>query len=118
MEDASKLALENVIKLIRSSEKKYKQGNFKAAIDEKKKANLILKSHSINEEIIEKFKDELSRLYSSKFDLIFDHKIKIDELKKNEIVKMLEKKSDEKFKKGDYEGAVKALRRAEKYLSK
>ena len=31
---------------------------------------------------------------------------------------MLEHKSDEKFRKGDYEGAVKALRRAEKYLSK
>ena len=117
MEDSSKLVLENVIKLIRSSEKKYKQGNFKAAIDEKRKANSILKLQSINEEIIEEFKDELSKLYSSKFDLIFDHKIKIDELKKNKIVKMLEQKSDEKFKKGDYEGAVKALRRAEKYLS-
>ena len=118
MEDASKLALENVIKLIRSSEKKFKQGNFKAAIDEKRKANSILKLQSSNEEILEKFKDELSKLYSSKFDLIFDHKIKIDQLKKNEIVKILEQKSDEKFKKGDYEGAVKALRRAEKYLSK
>ena len=118
MEDASKLALANVVKLIRSSEKKYKQGNFKAAIDEKRKANSILKLESINAQIIEKYKDELSKLYSSKFDLIFDHKVKIDELKKNEIVKMLEQKSDEKFKKGDYEGAVKALRRAEKYLSK
>ena len=39
MEDASKLALANVVKLIRSSEKKYKQGNFKAAIDEKREAN-------------------------------------------------------------------------------
>ena len=118
MEDASKLELENVIKLIRSSEKKFKQGNFKAAIDEKRKANLILKFQSSNEEIIEKFKEELTNLYSSKFDLIFDHKMKISELKKNEIINILEQKSDEKFKKGDYEGAVKALRRAEKYLSK
>ena len=58
MEDASKLALANVVKLIRSSEKKFKQGNFKAAIDEKRKANLILKFQSINEEIIDKFKKE------------------------------------------------------------
>ncbi len=33
-----------------------------------------------------------SSLYSSKFDLIFDHKLKIDEIKRNEIVKMLENK--------------------------
>jgi len=118
MEDASKLVLENVIKLIRSSEKKFKQGNFKAAIDEKREANLKLKFQASNEEIIEKFKEELTNLYSSKFDLIFDHKMKISELKKNEIINILEQKSDEKFKKGDYEGAVKALRRAEKYLSK
>ena len=92
MEDASKLALENVIKLIRSSEKKFKQGNFKAAIDEKREANLILKFQSGNEEIIEIFKEELTNLYSSKFDLIFDHKMKISELKKNEIINLLEQK--------------------------
>ena len=118
MADASKLELENVVKLIRSSEKKFKEGNFKSAIDEKRKANLILKSQSNNEEIIDKFKEELTKLYSAKFDLIFDHKMKISELKKNEIINMLEQKIDDKFKKGDYEGAVKALRRAEKYLSK
>ena len=44
--------------------------------------------------------------------------MKISELKKNEIINLLEQKSDDKFRKGDYEGAVKALRRAEKYLSK
>ena len=99
MEYASNLILENVIKLIRSSEKKFKQGNFKAAIDEKRKANSILKLESINEQIIEKFKDELSKLYSSKFDLIFDHKVKIDESKKNEIVKMLEHKVMRNLKK-------------------
>ncbi len=118
MEDASKLALETVLKLTRSSEKKFKQGDFKAAIDERRKANSILNFESNNAEIIEKFKEELSKLYSPKFDLIFDHKIKIDELRKNEIIKILEQKSDDKFKKGDYEGAVKALRRSEKYLSK
>ncbi len=117
MEDFDELILENLIKLTRSSEKKFKQGNFKGAIDDKIKANAILKSKSCNEKTIEKYKEELSRLYSSKFDLIFDHKLKIDEIKKNEIEKMLEDKSKEKLRNLDYKGAIKALRRAEKYLS-
>ena len=45
------------------------------------------------------------------------HKLKIDEIKINEIVKMLERKSEEKLKNLDYRGAIKALRRAEKYIS-
>ena len=70
-----------------------------------------------DEIIIEKYREELSRLYSSKFDLIFDHKLKIDEIKRNQIVKMLEQKSKQKLKRLDYKGAVKAYRRAEKYFS-
>ena len=96
---------------------KIKLGNFKGAIDDKMKANAILKSKSCNEKIIAKYREELSRLYSSRFDLIFDHKLKIDEIKINEIVKMLERKSEEKLKNLDYKGAIKALRRAEKYIS-
>ena len=107
----------NIIKLTRSSEKKFKLGNFKGAIEEKLKANVILKSKSCDEKIIEKYRQELSCLYSSKFDLIFDHKLKIDEIKINQIVKMLEQKSKEKLKSLDYKGAVKAFRRAEKYFS-
>ena len=117
MDDSSKLILGNIIKLTRSSEEKFKLGNFKGAIDDKMQANAILKSKSSDEKIIEKYRKELSRLDSSKFDLIFDHKLKIDEIKRNAIVKMLEYKSKEKFKNLDYEGAIKALRRAEKYLS-
>ena len=117
MEDSSKLILENLIKITRSSEKKFKRGNFKGALDDKMKANAILKSKSCDERIIEKYRKELSSLYSSKFDLIFDHKLKIDEIKINEIIKMLENKSKEKLKNLDYKGAIKALRRAEKYLS-
>jgi len=117
MEDSGELILGNIIKLTRSSEKKFKLGNFKGALDDKIKANEILKSKSCDEKIIEKYREELSRLYSSKFDLIFDHKLKIDEIKRNEIVQMLERKSEEKLKNHDYRGAIKALRRAEKYLS-
>ena len=81
------------------------------------KVNAILKSKAFYEVIIEKYKEESSRLYSSKLDLIFEHKLKIDEIKRNEIAKMLEQKSKEKLKSLDYKGAIKAFRRAEKYLS-
>ena len=117
MEDSGELILGNIIKLSRSREKKFKLGNFKGALDDKIKANEILKSKSCDEKIIEKYREELSILYSSKFDLIFDHKMKIDEIKRNAIVKMLEYKSKEKLKNLDYRGAIKALRRAEKYFS-
>ena len=117
MEDFGRLIFDNLIKLTRSSEKKFKLGNFKGALDDKMKANAILKSKSCDQKIMEKYKEELSSLYSSKFDLIFDHKLKIDQIKINEIVKMLERKSKEKLKNLDYRGAIKALRRAEKYIS-
>ena len=117
MKDSNELVLGNIIKLTRSSEKKFKLGNFKAAINDKMKANAILKSISCDQEVIEKYREELSRLYSSKFDLIFDHKLKIDEIKRNEIVKMLEQNSKERLKDLDHKGAIKAFRRAEKYFS-
>ena len=117
MKDSNELILGNIIKLTRLSEKKFKLGNFEGAIYDKMKVNALLKSKSCDEKIIEKYREELSSLYSSKFDLIFDHKLKIDEIKINEIVKMLERKSKEKLKNLDYRGAIKALRRAEKYIS-
>ena len=117
MEDSGRLILENLIKLTRSSENKFKRGNFKGALDDKIKANAILKSKSCDEKIMEKYKEELSSLYCSKFDLIFDHKLRINAMQINEIVRMLERKSQEKLKNLDYRGAIKALRRAEKYIS-
>ena len=117
MEDSGELILENLIKLTRASENKFKQGNFKGALDDKIKANAILKSKYCDEKMKQKYRKELSNLYSSKFDLIFDHKLKIDEIKINEIVKMLKLKSEKKLKNLDYRGAIKALRRAEKYIS-
>ena len=117
MEESEGFILKKLSKLTKSSEKKFKLGNFKGALEDKLKANVILNSKFCDEQIIEKYKEELSSLYSSKFDLIFDHKLKIDEIKRNEIVKILEQKSQEKLKILDYKGAIKALRRAEKYIS-
>ncbi len=110
------MALEKIIKLTRSSEKKFKQGNFKESIEDKRKVYLILESES-EEEIINKFREELSNLYSSKFDLINDHKLRIDQSKINEIINLLKKQSEEKYMRGNYKAAVKALRRSEKYFS-
>ena len=117
MEDSNEMILGNIIKLTRSSERKFKLGNFKGAINDKMKVNEILKSKSCDEKIIKKYREELSSLYSSKFDLIFDHKLKIDEIKRNKLVKMLEQKSKKKLKSLDYKGAIRAFRRAEKYFS-
>ena len=48
MKVSNELMLGNIIKLTRSSEKKFKIGNFKGAIDDKMKANAILKSKSVS----------------------------------------------------------------------
>ena len=117
MPNSNKLCIENIVNQTRSSERKFREGNFKGAIEDKREVRYILNSEFCDEEILKKFKKELSNLYSSKFDLINDHKLRIDELKINRIVKFLEQKSDEKYNKGDFKGAIRALRRSEKYLA-
>ena len=112
------LLIENIISQTRSSEKKFKEGNFKGAIEDKRKVRSLLNSKFCDKKIIKKFKEELSNLYASKFDLINDHKLRINESKKRQIVKLLERKSDEKYHQGDFRGAIRALRRSEKYLAK
>ena len=117
MFNSHKFSITNIINLTRSSEKKFREGNYKGAIEDKREVKSLLKSKFCNKNIIKKFKQELTYLYSSKFDLINDHKSKIDEFKISEIVKLLEKKSEEKYHKGDYKGSIRALRRSEKYLA-
>ena len=118
MPNSDKVSIENIVNQTRSSERKFKEGDFKGATEDKREVRCLLNSKFCDDEILKKFKEELSYLYESKFDLINDHKLRIDESKINEIVKFLEQKSDEKYNKGDFKGAIKALRRAEKYLAK
>ena len=109
-------ALSRIISLIKSSENKYKEKKFKESLEDKLEIKSLMNENFIsNKEIMDKYKEELSKLYTSKFDLIKDHKMKIDYKKKMEIINLLEKKSQEKLLNCDYEGAVKALRRSEKY---
>ena len=117
MLNSDQLSIENIVNQIKASERKFREGNFKGAIEDRRAVRKILKSKFCDKTIIDKFKEELSNLYESKFDLINDHKLRIDELKKNKIVKLLEQKSDEKYHKGDFKGAIRALRRSEKYLA-
>ena len=117
MLNSDKLTIENIVNQTRSSERKFKEGNFIGAIEDKRKVRFLLNSKFCDKEIVRKFKKELSRLYSSQFDLINDHKLRLDESEIKKIVKLLEQKSDEKYRKGDFKGAIRALRRSEKYLA-
>ena len=108
--------LDEIIKLSKRSEKKYREGDFKGAIEDKLKANNLYNQETFEEELIEQYKQEISLLYQSKFDLIYDHKLRIDNKKKESIIKLLLRKTEEKYKKGDFKGAIKALRRSEKYI--
>ena len=118
MLNSDKFCMENIVNKTRSSERKFKEGNFKGAIEDKREVRCLLNSTFGDEDILKKFIEELSFLYESKFDLINDHKLRIDESKINKIVKYLEQKSDEKYNKRDFKGAIRALRRSEKYLAK
>ena len=118
MLNSDKLCIEKIVNQTRSSERKFKEGDFKGAIEDKRELRCLLKSKFCDEDIFKQFKEELSFLYASKFDLINDHKLRIDESKINEIVKLLEQKGDEKYNNGAFKGAIRALRRSEKYLAK
>jgi len=109
-------SLSKIIRLIKSSENKYKKKKFKESLEDKLEIKSLMSKNLIsNKKFMDKYKEELSKVYSSKFDLIKDHRMKIDEKKRIEIINLLEKKSQEKLSNCDYEGAVKALRRSEKY---
>ena len=82
MLNSDKLCIENIINLTRSGERKFREGNFKGAIEDKREVKCMLNSKSCDEYIFKKFKEELYYLYESKFDLINDHKLRIDESKK------------------------------------
>ena len=115
MENPKKNLEVKIIRLTKSSDQKYKEGNFKGALEDKLKVKTLLESSLCDKNIKNTLKKELVRLYSSRFDLIYDHKKRIDDQKRDEIINSLENKSEEKFRSGDFKGAIKALRRSEKY---
>ena len=115
MENSIKKIEDKIIGLTRSSDQKYKKGDFKGSFEDKLEVRLLLQSNSCDKNIKDILKKELERLYNSKFDLIYDHKKMIDDQKRHKIINTLENKSKDKYRKGDFKGAIKALRRSEKY---
>ena len=120
------------------STSKYKNDDYRGAIEDKRKAkkitlfegdqflgknNQYIDYKSI---LLETFVDyelepkyslliKISKIVKSKYDLIEDYKNVISQKRKEEVIKKLEDLSDLKYKCGDYKGSIKAIRRAEKY---
>ena len=120
------------------SNSRFKNGNYKGAIDDKRKAKKIrlleidkfpdlnnikidyrniLLGTFIKIDLEPKYNTliKVSKIDKSRYDLIADYKKIISNLKKEEVIKKLEYLSEAKYKIGDYKGSIKAIRRAEKY---
>ena len=121
------------------SNSRYKNGNYKGAIEDKRNARKIRlleieKSNQLDNTKINyknillgtflkmdlepKYKAliKVSKIQKSKYDLIADYKKMISEKRKKEVINKLEVISESKYKIGDYKGSIKAIRRAEKYF--
>lgn len=102
--------------LLESSELKYKSSDYKGSIEDKRKAKILVETANIIDST-SKFEAIIKNFYinSSKYDLIEDYKRRIDNKRRLEIIEKLKRISDSKYISGDYKGAIKALRRSEKY---
>lgn len=103
--------------LVASSELKYKEGDYKGAIEDRRKVKRIMLDVPDQNQLEKKFKSliKTTMANNSKYDLIKDYKTKLNELRKDEIASDLEKLSELKYQSGDFKGSIKAIRRAEKY---
>ncbi len=103
--------------LIHSSELKYKNGDFKGAVADKKQANRLFLSNlniiGIEDQFYALLKDSV--MGNPKYDLIQDYKVRIDAPKRAEIISRLEALAESKYEAEDYKGAIRAMRRADKY---
>ncbi len=120
------------------SNSRYKNGDYKGAIEDKRKAKKIrlleidkskesdntkidykniLLGTFVKKDLEPKYKVLIKggKIRKNKYDLIADYKKVISDKRKNEIINKLEIISEKKYKTGDYKGSIKAIRRAEKY---
>ena len=100
----------SIEELLKSSELKYKAGDYKGSILNRRSACSCFKLREEYRLFIQQ-----SKTAKSKYDLIKDYKSRIDENKKKLIIDKLETKSEYKYNCGDYKGSIIAARRAEKY---
>ena len=120
------------------SNSRYKNGDYKGAIEDKRQArnirlmeddkisnlnivmldfkNIIMGSFSIqNLETKYKILIEVSKTKKNNYDLIDDYLKVINKKRREDIIHELELKSEHKYKNGDYKGSIRAMRRSEKY---
>ena len=120
------------------SNSRYKSGDYKGAIEDKRKAKKIrlLEINKFKElnnikidyktillgdftkiDLEPKYKIliKVSTIEKSRYDLIADYKKVITNKRKLEVINKLEFLSESKYEIGDYKGSIRAIRRAEKY---
>ena len=120
------------------SNSRYKNGDYKGAIEDKIEAKNIklleinksknfnnikidyiniLQGNFINKDLEPKYVAliKASKIRKGKYDLISDYKKVISNKRKEEVIKKLELISKLKYKSGDFKGSIRAIRRAEKY---
>ena len=88
MRESKSSILLKLLRYSKASEEKYRTGDFKGAIEDKKTINLILSSSICDKDTEEVFKKELAKIYFSRFDLINDYKKKLDKKKKRAIISL------------------------------
>ena len=126
------------ISLCARSDSRYKQGNYKGAIEDIRRAkeirmleinnstekdnvkidykNILLGTFiKINLEPNYNTLIKVSRIEKSRYDLITDYKKVISNRRKEEVIRKLENLSELKYEIGDYKASIKAIRRADKY---
>ncbi len=108
--ESSKEYLISSMRLLESSESNFRKGAYEEAIYERRKAREII---GTEEEFIALIKELI--LNNSKYNLIADYKIRINERKRIQIMKHLKEKSDAQYNSGNYKGCIRSLRRIEKY---
>ena len=120
------------------SNSKYKMGDYRGSIEDKRKAKKIrileldsfaktnfikidykniLLGTFIKMDLEPKYKTliKVSRVEKSRYDLISDFKKVISNKRIEEVIEKLEFLSESKYKFGDYKASIRAIRRAEKY---
>ena len=126
------------ISLSGRSSSRYKNDDYKGAIEDKREAKKIrlleidtcpefnnikidykniLLGTFIEIDLEPKYKTLIksSKINQSRYDLISDYKKVISNKRKEEVIKKLEFLSESKYKFGDYKASIRAIRRAEKY---
>ena len=59
MRNSDKLCIENIVNKTRSSESKFREGNFKGAIEDKREVRYLLNSQFFDEDILKKIQKRI-----------------------------------------------------------